>query len=352
MFRNKQAKRIFRLLCLLLALCLIPLGACSEEKPEEKPSASADISPLNSEAEPETEPAVETEEKLPFEVNDYGGRDFNFFVAKGFLKDIYAEEQTGSVANDVIFDRNARVESLYNVKIGIQEGEANSMNDFPKLTAMVAAGESGIDVVDHCVYKAHNFILGDIVANWYDIPGTDMTNPGWLIESNDASTFNGKLFGASGALNLSSLLRDWVMFYNPVMLDDLGIGTTNFQEMIINGEWTLDKMKSLVENLYVDLNGNGERDYGDQYGYIADWPTLDPMFTVAGRSMTGRDDEGNLVITFMSEETVALYRQLLSEHTLRQIHSFPSVLDKHARFLKIHRTSPFSIGFLQNPSIL
>ena len=176
MFTSKQTKRTSRLLCLLLVLCLISLGACSEKKPEEKAPAAADASPSDPDAGTETQ-AVETEPEYVFEEADYGGRDFTVFAARDFVGEIYAEEQTGSLANDVIRDRNLTVESQYNVRIGVQEGDSNNANDFPKLKAMVAAGESGIDLVDIHAYKAHNLILADCLVNWHEIPGAELSNP-------------------------------------------------------------------------------------------------------------------------------------------------------------------------------
>ena len=311
MFTCKQTKRTSRLLCLILVLCLISLGACSEKKPEEIASSAADASPSDPDAGSQTQ-AAETEPEYVFEEADYGGRDFTVFAARDFVSEIYAGEQTGSLANDVIYDRDLQVESQYNVRIAVQEGDSNNANDFPGLKAMVAAGESGIDLVDIHAYKAHNLILADCLVNWHEIPGAELSNPWWLTESNEASTFGGKLYAASGALNLTSLTHDWCMFYNPVIVENVGIGVTNLQETVIGGEWTLDKLESLVKDVYVDLNGDGQRGLEDQYGFVAFWSTLDPMFTAAGLSMTGRDDEGNPDVTFMSEQTVDLYSKWYS----------------------------------------
>jgi len=311
MLSDRQTKRHSRFLCALLVFCfLISLSACSEAQPEETSPSTGSV-PAE-EIGTETEPAPETEVNPSFEEADYGGRDFTVFAANDFVGEIYAEEQTGSVANDVIYARNLAVEDLYNVRFTVQAGERDNSRDFPKLTAMVTAGEGGIDLLDIHAYKAHNLILKDCLMDWNGIPGTDMAKPWWLVESNEASTFFGKLYAAGGSLNLTSLTHDWCMFYNPAIVENVGIGVSGLQETVIGGKWTLDAFEGMVRDVYFDLDGNGQRDMSDQYGFVAFWSTLDPMFTAAGESMTDRDDEGNLIITFMSEQTVDLYNKWYS----------------------------------------
>ena len=129
MLSNRQTKQYSRFLCVLLVLCfLISLSACSEAQPEET-SPSAGGVPAE-EFGTETEPAPETEVKPSFEEADYGGRDFTVFAANDFVGEIYAEEQTGSVANDVIYARNLAVEDLYNIRFTVQAGERDNSRDF------------------------------------------------------------------------------------------------------------------------------------------------------------------------------------------------------------------------------
>ena len=62
---------------------------------------------------------------------DYGGYDFNIYLhgAHG-VNDFKGEEQNGEVINDAQYERTAKVEELYNVKISYKEFFSVDNSDF------------------------------------------------------------------------------------------------------------------------------------------------------------------------------------------------------------------------------
>ena len=103
-----KAKRIISLF--LLASLLISASACGSEAPEKE---SADTT------------AGETTEKPEYEFPelDCGGDEFTI-LNTGWVWSMYTlidvETQTGDSLDDVVYERNRRIEKLFNVKLDVR----------------------------------------------------------------------------------------------------------------------------------------------------------------------------------------------------------------------------------------
>jgi hypothetical protein len=74
--------------------------------------------------------------------------------------------------------------------------------------------------------------------------------------------------------------------------------------VVHEGGWTIDYFDQLITNLYQDVNGDGQRDLEDVYGYAAPyWVALDVWPTAFDIDITGKDDDGRITLEFYSEKT-------------------------------------------------
>ena len=65
----------------------------------------------------------------------------------------------------------------------------------------------------------------------------------------------------------------------------------NPQELVQNNEWTYEKFFQLCEGVYVDLNGNQQKDEEDQFGYMSSGIHVDPWFYGAGNLLVEKDGD-------------------------------------------------------------
>lgn len=291
----------------LLAL-LLAMSSCSSGV-NDTPETTVNESKVTEDITETVEAETEEELKADFEDIRYDGRSFTVWTTGGGKYEIYAEEETGNAENDAIFRRNLKVEEQFDVDIAepmVGEGGGR----IAIIQNLIMSGEDFAELVSMEAYTVHSVIMKDYICNWYDVAGVNLDNPWWNTLSNDVMTVNGKLFMAAGDYDISTINNALVMFYNPVALENYGIGVQNIQSTVLEGRWTLDFLEKTVTDVYTDLNGNGERDENDFYGYMAFWSSVDPTFTVFGEHMTKKTEDGSIELSYMNEKTVDMFTRM------------------------------------------
>jgi len=194
---------------------------------------------------------------------DFDGYIFRIITREDFIDSIVAYEQNADVINDAFYRANIAVEDRFNVKIQAigNPDPAGAASKFIK------SNDDAFDLV---------FEFGDasIVApmlqgcfiNLYSLNHLDFNKPWWPKNTVDSLTFNGKMYMYSNSM--TTLGMDWTraLFINKGMAADMGV-TVPYQD-VFDGTWTLDKMTKLTKDIYRDVNGNGEKDGEDLYGYV------------------------------------------------------------------------------------
>jgi hypothetical protein len=79
----------------------------------------------------------------------------------------------------------------------------------------------------------------------------------------------------------------------------------------LSGNWTLDKMHSMMKAVSKDLNGNGEMDLEDQYGLLTQYKHSQYLFNGAGEYMSKLNAEKIPEITIYNERAATVCEKLL-----------------------------------------
>lgn len=252
-------KYVLTLLTLMLALFVI---GCSDtaEKSADNETTTTDI---ESEV---TETSEEFLDSLPSDL-DFNGQAVTFLSrdAEPWSYEIAVDEEDGEVINDSIYYRNRSVAERLNVEI--VEIERAYSNDFIGAVRADVLSDSGeYDIIAGYQYYMMGVVTEDIFHNIYDLPYIDVSAPYWTKNISETSTINGKMYAITGDLSLS-LLEDVVaVFFNKKLIEDNGLADP--YQIVLDGKWTMDKLEEMTSNMYIDLNGNGERDKEDQFGMV------------------------------------------------------------------------------------
>ena len=335
-----------KLVSLLLAAVLLgSFAACSESPAaEEEASAPAEVSPA---AEVE-EPAPEEDngngrsgavDSLPGDL-DFGGKTLNILSRGGDLDtttEFYAEEMTGDVVNDAVFQRNAavdeRLNGVMNVILDTSASRHSGIGD--KVRSAVAAGTGDYDFVANAMYNTMPLTMDNILLPLNDLPYLDFAQPWYNAAFLTNTDFNGKNYCVMGELSQTMISGAFSMFFNKNLLSEFYQDDVNLYAIVNEGAWTIDKMTSLCEPVYTDANGNGTPDEGDIFGhYFTDTKTLgaDSFFGASHVNFIEKTEDGSFRYNGKGERMDAflekMHRLLFeNNNTLRLPYNNEQIMD-------------------------
>ena len=258
---------IRKIMSALLAAVMTAAAVCAcGEAAAEAPSQAAQTT-----AAPETVPEETTTEppfgNLPEDL-DFGGASFKM-AGQGTQGgnndlDMYVSELSGDVVRDSIYERNRAVEEKFNVVI-----EEPLMSDYGTISSTVKksvqAGDAEYDLVVNQLAQTSSDVLNGYSMNLADIPYLDFTQKWYPASVIESAMLNGKLYLIVSDMCISYVQQTWSMCFNKDMTTDMGID--GLYDLARNGEWTIDRLREITKDIYIDVNGDGARDQGDTYGY-------------------------------------------------------------------------------------
>ena len=296
---------------------------------------------------------------------DYGQKEFGIFGVRGSMAYLMAEEETGDLVNDAVFQRNIAVEEAYNLKFNMFESEPNVGADMIK--NFVLSGDT-----TYQLYQAtqHNgldtMILNDYFIDWTQMEAIKFDRPYWNTKGVRDLNFGGKIYTIGGDINLVTYNSTNCILFNKKLFDDLGIDYP-YQD-VYDKTWTVDKMIEITKQGYADLNGDTEWDVKTDRVGFSGWG-YEMIYGVyvglGGKSLV--NDENNLPTLGMDgERNVKIIDKMIElfDGTNAYINTEDFSIDKHAfsegRMLmddsfitgvSANRDSEFDIGLLPYPML-
>ncbi len=261
-----------RILSLLLVVVMIfttlifTLVACGEE---EKPSGSVvnpdELKRPVGDGDIFAERAAISDD-LP--ENDYGKKPFR--IATHFSGDFFVQEENrnkGNLIADAKFNRNKTVEDRFNFEIVIAyEGSYKDVSAW--VSKNVLSGVDEFDLFNSHTASAGALVLKNVFLNWYDIPNVDFSKPWWSASCANELTYDGKCILAVSDFNYTAISGSYCLIFNKNLANSYDMG--NLYEVVMNGDWTYDYFHSLIKDVYMDSDGDGDKSEGDFYGYEQD----------------------------------------------------------------------------------
>lgn len=305
----------FKRILSALLFCAMLLASCSTSNGNNTQGTEADnnASSESTTQSPETdelEGRRAVDDGLP--EKNYNGEDFTILIETNSVNKLfedywYAESQNGEVINDAVYGRDSAVNERFNV--GIKYSMTEGIADV--LEKSVIAGDDEYQLAAFHMASASSRVTKNIYLNWYDVPYVNLSNQWWAKTNTEDLTYKGILFLAIGDLSISSLVQTYCMFFNKNLTENYNLG--DIYQIVNNGEWTLDMLKSLTQNIYEDLNSNGQRDDDDLYGFVTPPATALAVYTLAlGGNIFEKENDGSLVNVYMTDRTVESIDKLYS----------------------------------------
>ena len=296
------------LLCLALCfVCLMAVAACGGKEGGEKVHVGGDYL-----------------DDLPEDL-DFNNEKVNiFYWGTDFLNnELTADGSTGDIVDVAIWKRNLSVEERLNVDLNPIMGDVAAEIFMPVARDEIMSGSTDYDMIIGAFYEACKVAQEGAFLDLANAKYIDYDKAYWNSDFNEALAINNKQFMVTGDISLSNikgcacmqfdLERYEANFGDPQELYDL-ILSGNGQA----GGWTLDLLDEYCRKSYIDLNGNGLADNGDQYGSSFDGTSsiVDLYAHSMGVQWCHRDENNIPVLDLNTEKFYDFFNDFY--HALRE----------------------------------
>lgn len=274
---------------------------------------SAENESSNAETTTGSETSVETEFVPEFPQLNFEGKEILFLTVDNAThpqyasREIYAETYNGELINDAVYDRNLKVETMYNVKI-----REEKMVDTDKVaSSSILAGEDRYDVVLPYLNASMSLAMQGLYQNLNDVEYLQLENPWWDQRANESLTVNNQLFFTTGDISILDNECTMVLFFCKQLITDYSLESP--YDLVKNGQWTLDKMFEMAFSVTSDLNGDGELKLeDDRFGFFCAGNSPISLYHATGEKIVDHNDKGGLDITMGSERSVEALQKILT----------------------------------------
>ena len=271
---------------LLLAAIMIISAACGGNKNEAAPVAEESGS---EQSEPETTTSLI--DRIP--KADYGGYEFRFIhdndSATWYGSSIIAEEQTGAILDDTVYERNHYVGEKLNVSISC----SYSGSSLSELRTSVLSGSNDYDAAYMMVRDSLYASVEGLLCNLYDVDGLDLSADWWDKNAIDNFTIRkGKLWFAENEINTNILGQASMLIFNRDMISNYGL--EDCYTLVKDHKWSLSKMYEMAQTVNTDVDGDGKASQGDVFGCASGMGSVASFINGAGELIVGLNDDGRV----------------------------------------------------------
>ena len=256
-----------RTLTLLLALLMVFL-ACSLascNKQADNPDADT-TSPSNS-SDNENDGSGDDYDLSRFDGIDLGDATEVHILSRGHERhrnEITCEDSSDEILHS-IYVRQLTIEEKLGIKlINDKVEETDEHGGRGELPVLVNSGDTTYSIYASSYYGSSNFAVSGLFTDLYDVPNLDTNRSYWSSYFTEKSQIGNSLYMITGDAAISATRFLFVTFFNKQLINDYGIEDPF--ALVQNKEWTYDKMFSIVKDIYVDTNNNGEKDAEDTFG--------------------------------------------------------------------------------------
>ena len=297
-YQENNMKKHFIGLCILLVTSML-LTSCGGGETKTDPGSKV-------ETQTEAGTTAETTAPRQLPVKDMGG--FTLHMAKIDQEKIAwstvtfaAEELTGDMINDDIYNRNLRLTEGYNFKL-----KETSFTDMAnQIAPLVEAGDDTYSLFYHSLNNVAPKAVNGYFTPLDTIDTLCLDEEWWDAGMRRDLSVTGHLYFCMGDLLLSMADCVQVVYYNKQLADDLKI--TNLYDLVRDGKWTADAMVSMMEKGHRDVNGDAVIDEKDCFGLLYGNTTRTTFYAgMQGRVCT-LDSNGTPTVTAMSDISVRAF---------------------------------------------
>ena len=285
------------------------------------------------------------------EKRDFGGTAFRILGRNdGDMSALHAYElstdsENGDIINDAVFHRNKKVGEYFNITFETElVGREESLS---LVRNSVLAGDKAYDLVWGFVGTMSSLAVSGCLDDFASYDMLSLESEWWNQPAREGLTVEGKLLLAFNDIPFTSMLSTHCLFMNKRVADDLGV--KDVYKTVSNGKWTLDTLLTLTADRKNDLNGDGNFDENDTYGFISSYGASGIFTTgcaVSVLKVNGREIE----LTLMNDKTQSVIEKVYRlAYDNNSTYIVDNSLEKTVANMFSNGQSLFYSGFLADP---
>jgi len=210
-----------------------------------------------------------------------------------------------------VYQRNSKIEDRLGVKF--TEYLADEWKGaFADAQVLLAAGDDFYDIYYLVDRNALTVAQEGYVEPMQNLPYVDLTREYWAQDLNRDVSIGGNLYFSYGDFNLTSYDMVSIMLVNQQLAEDFAF--ENHYDMVIDGSWTLEKMREYMVGVTSDVNGDSVMDENDMYGISAIAKQVLPCFWISSDLRTIEKDADDMPYFALegNEKFAELYEKILN----------------------------------------
>ena len=261
-------KKQYRILSffLMLVMLLSTLVACDGGDTEDDTTGNTVSADSGTVETADTE--EETEYKPQVAENNY---DTEFFLSimptASFMEYHWVEESSNDAMSQAIYDRQHKVHEYLGVDL-IATATIASLEYAEPFKNAIKNKDGSVDaLMTHQYHGIDGFITGNYLADYKDYEQINTSADYWYTQIMEDVAINDHYYLGMSDFNI---LRAFVVAFNKDILDKYDDALDeSVYDMVDNYHWTLDKMISLANLVYIDATGDGKT-LDDTFGISAE----------------------------------------------------------------------------------
>ena len=246
----------------LLMLGAMALSACGDTTTAESVDTQTSTEAVVTEEPDEADLRRAIPDNLP--ETDMGGYQFRVWsrTRSDFVEDVgFDLEETGEVVDDAIYSRNRVVEERFNVEL-VQRLMPDDSGASAEIVKGISSGEDTHDVALGQVIAIPKLGTEGYFLDWYtDLPYVNLESPWYIGNAAEALSVAGHAYAMIGEFNLDVLRFTYCMYFNKGIAANYDL--ENIYDVVSEGRWTHEYLRTLSTQIYTDLNGDGQKSEDD-----------------------------------------------------------------------------------------
>ena len=300
-------KTFTRILALLLCLSLsIPLFSCGNTEDETTGTPS-------SEAKTEITTEAATEATPDVARKDYGA-DFHLLVQpqSNNIHYYWVEESDNDALSEAIYARQQQVYDYLGVDITATQALGHDAYGQPFMTAVKNKDGSIDTLLSHAYMFLSTFVQGGYLLDLQDVDGINLEADHWSLDVMEEVAAGDHLYLGYSDFRL---VHTAVITYNKEMLSRYDDALEeSIYDTVKNYHWTVDKMISLANLVYVDTTADG-RTEDDTFGITGhQWVSFINFVQASNIQLVDMNEQGDYAVSVYNsvnkERTTALVEKI------------------------------------------
>jgi len=228
---------------------------------------------------------------------------------------IKVDEGEGDAVDIAIFKRNQKIQSRLGVEIDVVSLPASERSSLV-YTSAIQSMQSGSDDYDVIVgtqlFDVVIPTLGAFLINYnelekYSADYIDLSQPYWDNAYNKELTYENNMFWLTGDITLGYNSGMYCTFVNGDLYEKyLFQNYGSIYDIVRSGEWTMDLMIKMSEEIYIDNGSESDKvDKDDTIGVMLYHACADIIVTGLGVKFSTKDADGVVSMTFNNANTIS-----------------------------------------------